>query len=347
MGSTPIMFLRPVGITAADAMRLMEEAKRLTMPVRWRMAPIGVAADAYLVHRFSVLTQSELSTVALDNASSAGADSAASTPTTSPSLSRGRKVQLDEQGWHRGKPVCIVGREVNTSQLDDDELAPLMFPDALLEMQSGLSALMEDLLGSQMLYTVGIMAWELRDKWATHRLHAIEGNQLLAVIEPHLWKFHLLEGCSIERMSRAHLMPMPRAGHFGAQGFDHFMLEAALWEFAKRCSEPLLTQILPAHFLSEPLTHRRTPHLKESALGDHCAAILRALDTRSRTADELQQSLRMSRPSLLRALTCLALVRAIQPQSHIHRGLGHQLSSLWNRLRGRQETASLLRVAAA
>ena len=51
---SPIVFLRPIGIAAGDAMRLMELAKRLRGPVRWRMAPPGVAADAYLVHSFSV-----------------------------------------------------------------------------------------------------------------------------------------------------------------------------------------------------------------------------------------------------------------------------------------------------
>ena len=344
--STPLLFLRPIGIAAADAMRLMELAKRLNMPVRWRMAPPGVAADAYLVHNFSVVAQSELSTVALGGPGTPGASKAGGAPNssgTSSSMLRTRKVVLDHQGWHRNKPVCILGHTVDTSSLQEDDLASLNFPEALQELEQGLGQLLDELVGARMLYTVGSMAWELRDKWGTHRLHAMQDNQLVAVIEPHLWKFHLLDGCSVERMSNSSMMPMPRTGLFGAEGFHHFMLEAALWEFAKRCPEPQLGEILPSNFLSEPLTHRRAPHLKEHALGDHCVAILRALDTRSRTANELQMSLRMTRPSLMRALTCLALVRAIQPESTSSRGWGQHLSSWCNRLLGRQGSAVIQR----
>jgi len=341
--SRPILFLRPIGIAAADAMRLMEMAKRLNMPVRWRMSPPGVAADAYLVHNFSVVAQSELSTVALGSPGTPGASSTPNSSSASSSLSRTRKIVLDDQGWHRNKPVCILGSSVDCSGLTDDDLAPLNFPEALQELEQSLAQLLNELVGARMLYTVGSMAWEMRQRWATHRLHAMQANQLVAVIEPHLWKFHLLDGCSVERMSNANLVPMPKTGLFGAEGFHHFMLEAALWEFAKRCPESLLGEILPSNFLIEPLTHRRTPHLKEHALGDHCVAILRALDTRSRTADELQTSLRMTRPSLMRALTCLALVRAIQPESTASRGLGVRLSRWWNRWLGRQRSAEMLR----
>ncbi len=339
----PIIFLRPIGIAAADAMRLMELAKRLSMPVRWRMAPPGVAADAYLVHSFSVVAQSDVSTVALGSPGTPGATGMPNSSGTSSSLFRSRKVVLDSHGWHRNKPVCILGHTVDTSQLEEDDLASLNFPEALLELERGLCQLLDDLVGARMLYAVGAMAWELREKWATHRLHAMESNQLVAVIEPHVWRFHLLDRCSVERMNNAVLMPLPRSGNFGAEGFHHFMLEAALWDFAKRCPEPMLADILPSNFLSEPLTHRRAPHLKEHALGDHCVAILRALDTRSRTADELQNSLRMTRPSIMRAITCLALVRAIQPESKASGGLGVRLGSWWGRLLGRQETSTILR----
>ncbi len=358
---SPIVFLRPIGIAAGDAMRLMEAAKRFEAPVRWRMAPPGVAADVYVAHAFNVVSQYEASTVALHPqqvephqavshavAFSNGSDSQSSAVTSiSSNLSRSRKIVLDSQGWHRGHPVCILGKDADTAALEEDELAPLIFPDALRELERGLQRSLAEMIGSRMLYTIGAMAWEARDKWGTHRLHAVENNQLVAVVEPHLWKFQLLDGCSVERMSKSHLMPMPRSGHFGAEGFHSFTLEAALWEFAKRCPEHLLQEILPSNFLSEPLTHRRAPHLKENALGDHCVAILRALDTRSRTADDLQQSLRMTRASLMRALTCLALVRAIQPESKSNRGLGNQLGSWWNRLLGKQEPVSVLRTASA
>jgi hypothetical protein len=325
-------------------MRLMDMAKRLSCPVRWRMAPPGVAADAYLVHQFSIVEAASLVTLPTTG-NAAWQVSASSTNGHSSSLSGSRKLSLDANGWHRGRPVCVLGQGVDTSELDDDELAPLSFPDALQEMERGLNTVMTELVGARMLYTVGSLAWEQRHKWATHRLHAIEGGNLVGVIDPQTWQFHLRDGCSVERMAEADLMPMPRSGGFAADGFHTFMLEAALWEFAKRCPEPMLEKMLPASYLQEPLTHRRAPHLKENALGDHCVAILRALDTRSRTADELQASLRLTRPSLMRALTCLALVRAIQPESRKQGGLMDHLSSLWGRLTGKAPSHSVLRLA--
>jgi hypothetical protein len=350
--STPIIFLRPFGIAAGDAMRLMELAKRLRGPVRWRMAPPGVAADAYLVHRFSVVEAASLvkaGSPGMSNPWPASSSSSASSSNFSAhSQTHGRsKLLLDKHGWHRGRPVCVLGDGVDTSDLDEDELAPLNFPEALKDMERGLNALLNDLVGARMLYTVGEMAWEQRSKWATHRLHAIESGQLVGVIDTTHWQFHLRDGCTVDRMTRADLQPIPSSGGFEAEGFHSFMFEAALWEFAKRCPETLLDQILPTAFLEEALTHRRAPHLKENALGDHCVAILRALDTRSRTAADLQASLRLSRPSLMRALTCLALVRAIQPESRRYRGMRSPWSSWWNRITGKHTGQSLFRLGLA
>ena len=334
--ATPIIFIRPIGIAAGDAMRLMEAAKRLRSAVRWRMAPPGVAADAYLVHRFCLVESTAADTVPKPSTKPSW------TPPVMPSVSGAsfsmsgtRKLSLDAHGWHRGRPVIVLGKDVDTAGLDDDELAHLSFPDALREMERGLEKMLDDLVGARMLYTVGSLAWAQRLKWPTHRLHAIEAGRLVGVVDAVRWQFFLQEGCSVERMMDADIVPMPRTGGFAAEHFHVFQLEAALWEFAKRCPEALLDQILPTNFLIEPLTHRRAPHLKEAALGDHCVAILRTLDTRARTAAELQSSLRMSRASLMRALTCLALVRAIQTESRTQNSLLKQLSKLWARVFGK------------
>jgi hypothetical protein len=322
-------------------MRLMDVAKRMSAPVRWRMAPPGVAADAYLVHRFSIAERTAEPLLPATRASSAWNASVVSSYASSiPGM---RKLSLDSQGWHRGRPVCVLGEDVDTSKLDDDELAPLSFPDALAQLERGLNLLVGELTGSRMLYAVGEMAWEQRAKWPTHHLHVVENGQLIAVIDPQNWQFHLLDACTVERMAGASMVTKPRIPAFAAQGFRSFMFETALWEFAKRCPEVMLDQMLPAAYLAEPLTHRRAPHLKAHSLGDHCVAILRALDTHARTADDLQKSLRMTRPSLLRAVTCLALVRAIQPESRSPRGLMNQLNAWWMRITGKTRQSSALR----
>jgi hypothetical protein len=328
-------------------MRLMEMAKRLHGSVRWRMAPPGVAADAYLVHQFSIVRAEVAATLPLSGTRSGWASSShAALSSGSSGMSGAHQISLDAQGYHRGRPVCVLGLNVDTSDLDEDELAPLIFPDALQELERGLKILTEELIGSRMLYTVGELAWEHRAKWATHRLHATERGQLIGVVDTNTWQFHLRDGCSVERMTHADMQPVPTSSAFAAQGFHSFMFEAALWELAKRCPESMLHQMLPTAYLQEPLTHRRAPHLKESALGDHCVAILRALDTRSRTAQDLQTSLRLSQASLLRALTCLALVRAIQPESRRQRGLKDYWEGWWRRVSGKDSGFSVFRHAA-
>ncbi len=327
--TTPIIFLRPIGIAAGDAMRLLEAAKRLDGPVRWRMAPPGVLADAYLVHAHSIAAPDpDLSPI------NQGIQSDALMPSGSdPKL---RKLKLDADGNHRGHPVGVVGRSVDTSLLDSDELAPLVFPDALLELKSALAHLLQELWGPRMLYLLGSLAWAQRQKWGTHRFHAVESGQLVAAIEPQHWRLHVRLDCTVEQMANADLVPVPTSGRFAAESFRGFALEAALWELAKRCPEPMLTQILPTAYLHSPLTHRRAPPMKDSALGDHCLAILRRLDTQSSTANELQVGLRLTEPAVLRALTCLAVVRAIQPESDRSNSLLSKVKSAWARWRGKR-----------
>jgi hypothetical protein len=341
--ATPIVFLRPIGIRASDALRLLELAKRLPMPVRWRLAPVGVAADVYLAHRFCLVPPSEAVTLPVGSHASGWAASTGQTDDALSGTVSHAKISVDEQGYYRARPVCVLGRDVDTSDLQDDELAPLVFPDALREMERGLYTVLDELVGTRMLFTVGALAWEQRSRWPTHRLHATEGGQLIGLVDGHAWQVYLRDGCTVERMANADLVPRPRSGGFAADGFHGVKLEAALWEFAKRCPEESLMDMLPPAFLAEPLTHRRTPHIKEHALGDHCVAILRALDVASRSADELQTGLRLTRASLLRALTCLALVRAIQPESNVSSGVARRIGHLWRRLFGRAVATGALR----
>jgi hypothetical protein len=330
--NSPLIFLRPIGISAADAMRLMELARRLPGSVRWRMAPAGVSADAYLVHRHSMPASQARSS----DSPAAGASNGQELDSDAliASALRMRKISLDHQGWYRGRPVCILGREADILGWGEDDLPPLAFPDALKELEHGLRHLENELIGSLMLYAVGSLAWGERLKWRSHRLHAIEGGQLLAVIDTQAWQFHLLDGCDVERMSNSTIVPMPRSGAFAAENFKTFLLEVALWEFAKRCPEAMLDHMLPSTYLTQALTHRRAPHLSDYAMGDHCVAILKALDTRSRTAQELEASLRMTRAALMRAITGLALIRAIQPESEHSSTLKKRLASWWARLKG-------------
>jgi hypothetical protein len=299
-----LVFIKLVGFTTADAIRLVKAAQLLDEHVRWRLAPAGVQADVYLAHARSVVRGQSPS-------SSGDSSSGFSLNST-----QGRtQLYVDAQGLHKSHPVCVLGSAGNDhAQANATESAPLLFPQALHDLKAGLERLERELIGLRMMYVLGRTAWEQRHQWKTHRLHLNHNARLVAVIEPHIWRAHLLDACGLQALENAVPLTVPRSSGFAAPGFDALSLETALWEFAKRCPEALLAKMVPTLYLRAPLTHRRVPELSERALGDHCMAILRSLDTQSRTADDLQKLLRLSRPALLRALASLALTRAIHPE---------------------------------
>lgn len=283
--------------------------------VRWRLAPTGVEADVYLAHSARVRTQLQ-SLVAPDPVQThPGFNADQSSIGHSQSGVHGHsRLKLDAHGLYKNRPVCILGREDHPMEItpNENEYFSLRFPRALEDLRYGLRRAETELVSMRMLYALGRGAWERRARWKTHHLHLIHNNRLLAVIEPSRWQVHLLTDSAVDDVESASVMLTPISSRFAAVGFERIALEPALWEFAKRCPEDTLSDVLPSTFLRAPLAHRRVPLLSERELGDHCVAILRALDTRSRTADELQISLRFSRPALLRALACLALTRAIR-----------------------------------
>jgi phage FluMu protein gp41 len=301
--SAPLVFIKLVGLTTADAMRLMQSAQGMDETVRWRLAPVGVQADAYVVHARSVT-----------HVTSPAAFSD-STPTPQHSgVAAAPLFAVDSTGCHKNRPVCVLGSNQQTSDADALEPAALAFPQVQQELQKGLEHLASQLIRLRMLYILGRTAWEQRHKWKTHRLHLTHQARLVAAIEPHSWRAHLLDASTVYELDNAVVLTVPKSSGFSGPGFDALPLETALWEFAKRCPEALLSKMVPTAYLQAPLTHRRIPKLSERDLGDHCAAILRTLDTQSRTADDLQKILRLSQPALLRAVASLALTRAIHPE---------------------------------
>ncbi len=314
------MFVRTVGISAADALRLMQAAQRMSEVARWRLAPPGVPADVYLAHANSVRRGTAPSPA------QHGSGNSSAHPSHNSSFDQAH-LYLDDNGWHKTHPVCVLGH----TSANDDLLArapSLAFPEALQTLQIGLRRMEAELIALRMMYMLGYSAWEERARWKTHRLQLSHNARLVAVIEPTVWRVHLLGDCTLDELAQASLQAIPHSSSFVAPGFDPLPLESALWEFAKRCPEALLSEMVPTVYLRAPLTHRRPTKLSARFLGEHCVAILRALDTHSRTADELQTAMRMQRPALLRALACLALIRAIHPEPQ-PRGLFGLLPKRW------------------
>jgi hypothetical protein len=306
---TPLVFVRPVGFSAADSLRLLKAAQLMDGPVRWRLAPSGVMADIYLAHADSIQKSTRLR---------ASGDSASGNSQTSGF--EYSHLSVDDNGYHKNHPVCVLGQR--SADPDATMLPSLVFPNALQQLEAGLRRLQEELISQRMLYALGATAWEERRVWKTHRLHLQHQSRLVATIVPQNWEVHLSTDCTVDELDQAAVQTVPQSTGFAALGFDVLPLEHALWEFAKRCPEALLAQMVPTVYLTQPLTHRRIAQMSERALGDHCAAVLQLLDLGSRSADDIQKQLRLTRPALLRTLACLALIRAIQPQ--------RQLNGMWS-----------------
>jgi hypothetical protein len=336
--SAPLVFIKPVGFNTADSLRLMQAAQRLDETVRWRLAPAGVQADVYLAHRASVVygpvtKPSPLQSLAPD---SPGKQTLHSTVAESISgVYEHSRLRLDSKGMYKKQPVCLLGAQIETPDGGGlHRLPALQFPGALEELRIGLQQIANDLFILRVMYALGRCAWLERARWKTHRLHVVDGAQLIAAVEAKHWRVHILSNVPVELIEAGSVILAPQSSMFGAPGFTTLPMEQALWEFAKRCPEPLLSQVLPSIYLRERLTHRRHSELSKRELGDHCVAVLGALDTQSRTAQELQEGLRLSRPALLRALACLALTRSIRTERRA-KGLRHWLRWLPERLRQR------------
>jgi hypothetical protein len=333
--SAPLVFIKPVGFSTADSLRLMQAAQRLDETVRWRLAPAGVQADVYLAHRASVVYGPVTAPSPLQALESSSPSKQPYSSTSADSINGAyehSRLRLDSKGTYRKQPVCLLGAQVASSAGDAMHRLPaLQFPAALEELRLGLQQIANDLFILRVMYALGRCAWLERTRWKTHRLHVVDGAQLIAAIETKHWRVHLLNNVPVELIEAGSVLLAPQSTVFGAPGFTTLPLEQALWEFAKRCPEPLLAQVLPSIYLRERLTHRRHSELSKRELGDHCVAILGALDTQSRTAQDLQDGLRLSRPALLRALACLALTRSIRTERN-SKGLRHWLRWLPTRM---------------
>jgi hypothetical protein len=342
----PLVFIKPVGFSTADSLRLMQAAQRLDETVRWRLAPAGVQADVYLAHRASVLVGPSSARPSLAAMPSKPPSTPGDTSTRAESISgvyEHSRLSLDSKGMYKNRPVCLLGAKSETPlEAGVQRLPALQFPGALEELRAGLQRVANEVLSLRVMYALGRCAWTERAHWKTHRMHVVDGAQLIAAIETKHWRVHLLNDVPVELIEAANVILAPQSSVFGAPGFTTVPLEQVLWEFAKRCPEPLLAQVLPSAYLREPLTHRRHNERSNQELGDHCTSILNALDTQSRTAQQLQDGLRLSRPALLRALACLALTRSIRSERR-STGLRHWLRWLPQRMHQQIFGATLFR----
>jgi hypothetical protein len=307
----PLFFLRPVGFDPAGALALLRAASAQEHTVRWRLPPPGQEPDAYIA------PEGALGLPALEYRDS-GSD-------TQPDASM---LQLDENGWYHGRPVCVVRRADAW-----DAPAPA---EALDDLAHGLRLLAMQLGRTQALYQLAAQTWAALPDLPPAVLEWRTQGRLLAAVDTACWQVWLYPGLEPEQLAAAALSQNPQPPDADCFGFEQLPLEWLLWSFAQRCEEALLTKLLPERFLHLSIVHRRPTVLSSKQLGRHGKGVLKLTEIHAKTASELRHTLGLSEAALLRVLSALALTRAIQVEhpGRVRHRL-HKLLPRWLRLGGR------------
>ncbi len=298
----PLIFLRPVGFDPAVALALVKAAKNRQDLVRWRLPPGGMEPDGYIAPEGALgLPALEFRDTVSD---------------TTPDAS---VLSLDEQGWYRGKPVCVVrglapyasGMEVQRA-IDDD-------------LAHGLRLLATQLGRTRVIYDLGAQVWAARlasrQQMALGATGAYNNHvwlwqnavqNPLAAVDTRRGRAWLLPGLEPEQLETTRLVRGDTPPDAACVGFEQLPLEWLLWSFTQRCNVRALDDILPQDAFAHPWAQRRVGILGSKQLGRHAVAVIKLIGHGPRTAAELQEKLGLSETSLRRVLAGLLLTRALR-----------------------------------
>jgi hypothetical protein len=317
----PLMFLRPVGFAPGVALALAKAAEDLQEGlVRWRLPPSGMEPDAYIAPEGAL-----------------GLPATEFRDTVSDTIPGESVLQLDEHGWYRGKPVCVVrglapqatAQEVQHA-IDDD-------------LAHGLRLLTTQLSRTRVIYELGAQVWAAR--LASRR--RAPGKGAVAAPHPHVWLWEnqvanplaaadtrrgrawLLPGLEPEQLDATQLVSSMVEPDAACVGFEQLPLAWLMWSYTQRCSRPELERLLPPDALTQPLARRRSEILGSKQMGRHSVAVIRLIEHGPRTASELQEKLGLTDITLRRVLVGLLLIRTIRVVRSEPRGLKKWLQGLW------------------
>jgi len=287
----PLAQLQPVGLSPDETAAVIAAAAKLDDGVRWVLPMPGFRPDAYVTHLRSVDLPGEQVVRA---------------PAEAPHLPP-RRLLVDENGRHGGRPVCMLGN----SEASHSRWAPER-PDAMVELHESLRFATRQLMPQRLHYTLARMAWERRKQWKNRQFHLLLDRHLIATIEPAHWRMSLRTGVTPTQLAEAEIVARPHSAEVPSKSLKPFAMAQALWTLAQRCDTESLPEMLPTSFLDSRLCRRHALPVAASEAGQHCLTVLDALEMTSLNAEELRAMLELPEPVLMRALTCLALGRAIR-----------------------------------
>lgn len=287
----PLAQLQPVGLSPDETTAVIAAAARLDDGVRWILPMPGFRPDAYVTHLRSVDFPGE-------QVIRTAAEALHQPP---------RRLLVDENGRHGGRPVCILGNsEASHSRWSAER------PGAIAELDESLRFAARQLMPQRLHYTLARIAWERRQQWKNRQFHLVLDHQPIATIEPTHWRMSLRTGVTPKQLAEAEVIARPHSADMPSKNLEPFPMAQALWTLAQRCDAESLPEMLPTSFLDSRLCRRHALPVTASEAGQHCLTVLDALEMTSLNAEELRAMLELPEPVLMRALTCLALGRAIR-----------------------------------
>lgn len=290
--SPPHAFLRTVGLSTVEADAVLEVSSRQDPVVRWRLAPPGLLPDVYVAHLRSVHLPEDSGWHVYRG----------------PANRFRQEIVIDDDGLCHGRPVCLLGEDDTTHEAWAPDA-----PEAIAELKAGLGHAVRRLLPQRLDYELARVALRHRRRWGTHaiRLTRGEDGELLALISPSAGVALTRQGLQPEELGSAMVRTVPAAHRESTTGFDVRPMERMLWIFALRCADAALADLVPAIYLTAPLTRRKPVPVENGLVSDHCRAFLGLLEKDAATAGTLGVALGLERTDLLRALACLTLSRSI------------------------------------
>lgn len=298
-------FYAPVGLTpyeVADVARALQDNPCQFSgcePLYWVPCPPGLAPDVWLTH---------LRCVELDDEEEEPGSSMTGATTSNRHIQR---IQLDDEGRYKGRPVCLLGDDEDTyhewrnnSPDAGRELAAL-----LCESCGGLPE-----AGSQFELTRRMVL--LRAAWRDHRIvwQDAGSGQMLAMASVRVRKVWWRADTCAATMARAKTRTAryDKPLTFEPQAFTVLSFWQLLWDYVQRCCLSDMQVMLPTHYWPLLVQIHRPAHMPQQALSDAARHILVQLaQAGSLAVEQLLAQGRFDPEDLQRALTGLLFTRVI------------------------------------
>lgn len=161
--------------------------------------------------------------------------------------------------------------------------------------------------------TIGGFLWLERDEIKGKAcLHVFGAGKLLAIVSPRTARVAVRMAVAQADLGTLVGEKRPESASGAPPGFREVPAVRLLWRFALH--GPAGASVLPARYLSQPITLRRLPAIEADMMPTRMIALLQLINRAPLRFDDLLGVSGLSREQLVRDLTALFLARSISTQ---------------------------------